>query len=137
MNPNRASPDPRRGTERILDTAEGVLIALRRYDLTHAFIDLAETAQQYGLTPMRLADALVALAQSRHTEDCDQRAVDIARLRWGSLLDRNRHSPIAPLVNRLHPGHERVPWRKEPNLLDDRGFPDQRTADGEPPEVLD
>src|SRR5579875_2293558 len=111
MNSNRASPDPRRGTERILDTAEGVLVALRRYGLTHAFIDLAQTAEHYGLTPMRLADALVALAQNHHAEDCDQHALGIARLRWGALLDQNRPGPSAPLVNRLRRGYDHAVWR--------------------------
>jgi hypothetical protein len=85
----RVAPDGRRSSDRILDTAEGVLIALRRYNINQAFFELAQTAKRHGLATVSLADALVALAQRQSTNDCDQHAVEIARATWGPLLDCN------------------------------------------------
>ena len=39
------SPDPRRAGARILDTAEGVLIALRGCSLNQAFVEIVQTAK--------------------------------------------------------------------------------------------
>jgi hypothetical protein len=86
---NHASPEPRRSADRILDTAEGVLVALRRYHINQAFFELAQTAKRHGITTVNLADALVALAQRQPTGDCDARAVEVARETWAFLLDRN------------------------------------------------
>jgi hypothetical protein len=55
------APDRRRSADRILDTAEGVLITLRRYHLNQAFFELAQTARRHAIPPVSLADALVAL----------------------------------------------------------------------------
>jgi hypothetical protein len=94
------SRHPRRSADRALDTAEGVLIALRRCSLDKAFFDLAHTAKRHGLAPVTLADALIAVAQNRYTEDCDQHAVQVARETWGALLERNvPTSPGLPSVN--------------------------------------
>ncbi|MEB3981832.1 hypothetical protein OQ968_11205 [Mycobacterium sp. 663a-19] len=79
----------RRSAERILDSAEGVLIALRRYGFNDAFFELAHTAKRHGVGLVSLADALVAMAQNQRTDDCDPRAVRIARQRWGAMLERN------------------------------------------------
>jgi len=86
---NHASPERRRSADRILDTAEGVLITLRRYSPNHAFLEFAQTAKRYGLAAVSLADALVALAQRQSTDDCDPRAVEVARETWGHLLDHH------------------------------------------------
>jgi hypothetical protein len=87
----RAAPDRRRSADRILDTAEGVLITLRRCHLNHAFFELAQMARRHAISPVSLADALVALAQRQPTGDCEPRAVQIAQATWGPLLDRNAH----------------------------------------------
>lgn len=84
---HRTSPSRRRSADRLLDTAEGILVALRRYHINQAFFELAQTAKRHGVTVVSLADALVALAQRQSTHDCDQRAVDVARLTWGAFLD--------------------------------------------------
>ncbi|KUI02465.1 hypothetical protein [Mycobacterium sp. IS-3022] len=87
MTEYQVSQDRRRSADRILDTAEGVLIALRRYHLNQAFFELAQTAKRNGVKAVSLADALVALAQRQPTVDCEPRAVDVARETWGHLLD--------------------------------------------------
>jgi hypothetical protein len=91
VSQHRAAPDGRRSADRILDTAEGVLITLRRYHINHAFFELAQTAKRHGITAVSLADALVALAQRQSTGDCETRAVEVARETWGALLDHNNH----------------------------------------------
>jgi ANTAR domain-containing protein len=109
MSRNRAQ-DPRRADARLLDTAEGVIIALRRCSMAKAFIELARTAQRHNLSALSLADALVALAEDGPTGDLDPAAVRVARTTWGSLLDapshrRNNHGvPSDSMVrSRLHP----------------------------------
>jgi AmiR/NasT family two-component response regulator len=57
------SQDPRRAGARILDTAEGVLIALRGCSLNQAFVEIVQTAKAHNVSTLSLADALVALAQ--------------------------------------------------------------------------
>jgi hypothetical protein len=91
----RPAPDRRRSADRILDTAEGVLITLRRYHLNQAFFELAQTARRHAIPPVSLADALVALAQRQPTHDCEPRAVQIVQATWGPLLDRNAHNHAA------------------------------------------
>jgi hypothetical protein len=61
VNAHRA--DPRRSGARILDTAQGVLIGLRRCTLSEAFIEIVRSAQSGGLGTMGVAEALVALAE--------------------------------------------------------------------------
>lgn len=94
--------DLRRSADRILDTAEGVLIALRRYSLTQAFFDLAHTAARHGVTPVALADALVAIAQYHPTGDCDQRAVQAVHDSWGPLWQHNTRQPSTPPIDGEH-----------------------------------
>lgn len=86
MTARRPAP-PRRSGDRILDTAEGVLIGLRRCTLNQAFFELAQTAKQYGVSPVSLADALVTIAQQQRADECDQKALHIARERWGALFN--------------------------------------------------
>lgn len=85
--------DPRRAGARILDTAEGVLIALRGYRLNDAFIDLMRTAKRHNVNPVSLADALVAISQNQPTHDLDRTAVATAHNAWGSLLEPVRRRP--------------------------------------------
>ncbi|GAA2790793.1 ANTAR domain-containing protein [Mycolicibacterium pallens] len=88
-------PDPRRSADRMLDTAEGVLVALRRYRLNDAFRDLMTTARRHNVNPLTLADALVALAENHGVNALDTDVVAIARHTWGPLLDqpRNHQTP--------------------------------------------
>src|ERR1700747_751456 len=92
MNMLDRSPDPRRAGARILDTAEGVLIALRGCSLNQAFVEIVQTAKAHNVSTLSLADALVALTQNHGSQDGDDAAFLAARATWGHLLDRNRPS---------------------------------------------
>lgn len=78
--------DARRTGARILDTAEGVLAALRHYRVDKAFVELMQTAKQHGVNPIGLADALVAVAEGQLAKDIDGFAATVARATWGHLL---------------------------------------------------
>ena len=84
------SPDLRRAGARILDTAEGVLLALRGCTLNQAFVEIVRTAKSHNVSTLSLADALVALAQTSSSHDIDDPAFVAARATWGDLLDRIR-----------------------------------------------
>jgi hypothetical protein len=84
------SQDPRRAGARILDTAEGVLIALRGCTLHRAFAEIVQTAKTHNVCTLSLADALVALAQNQASQHGDDAAFVAARAAWGHLLDRSR-----------------------------------------------
>ena len=82
--------DARRAGARILDTAEGVLAALRRCRVDKAFVELMQTAKQYGVNPIGLADALVAIAEGQFGPFGDGRdgmADRVAQATWGHLLN--------------------------------------------------
>jgi hypothetical protein len=89
------SQDPRRAGARILDTAEGVLIALRGCSLNQAFIEIVQTAKAHNVSTLSLADALVAIAQTPTSRDVDDAAFVAARATWGHFFDRNPPSPTA------------------------------------------
>jgi hypothetical protein len=81
--------DPRRAGARVLDTAEGVLIALRGCSLNEAFVEIVQTAKAHNVSTLSVADALVALAQDHGvSHDGDGAASVAARAAWGQLLDR-------------------------------------------------
>ena len=80
------SQDPRRAGARILDTAEGVLIALRGCSLNRAFVEIVQTAKAHNVSTLSLADALVALAQDQGSQDGQDAAFDAARTTWGHLF---------------------------------------------------
>lgn len=80
----------------MLDTAEGVLVTLRRYRLNDAFRDLMTTARNHNINPLALADALVAIAENRGLNAMDTTAVAIAHQTWGPLLDRHNSHPTTP-----------------------------------------
>jgi hypothetical protein len=86
------SQDPRRAGARILDTAEGVLIALRGCSFKQAFVEIVQTAKAHDVSTLSLADALVALAQNQRPQDAQDAAFVAARAAWGHLLDRARPS---------------------------------------------
>jgi len=81
------SQEPRRAGASILDTAEGVMIALRGCSLNQAFIEIVQTAKAHNVSTFSLADALVAIAQTRRSCDVDDAASVAARAAWGPLLD--------------------------------------------------
>jgi hypothetical protein len=87
------SQDPRRAGARILDTAEGVLIALQGCSLNKAFVEIVQTAKAHNVSTLSLADALVALAQNQASPDADDGALVAARAAWGHLLERVRPRP--------------------------------------------
>lgn len=89
----------RRVGARILDTAEGVLVALRRYRVDQAFVELMHTAKRHDINPVSLADALVAIAEDRLCQDIDDAAAAVALTTWGDLFGvRGRDgSPAEPL----------------------------------------
>jgi ANTAR domain-containing protein len=97
MDIANGSPDPRRAGARILDTAEGVLIALRGCTLNQAFVEIVRTAKSHNVSTLSLADALVAIAQSPSCHDIDDAAFVAARATWGDLLDRIRpNTAVSP-----------------------------------------
>ncbi|HEU0191214.1 MAG TPA: hypothetical protein VFR17_08085 [Mycobacterium sp.] len=83
----RRPRDARRAGARILDTAEGVLAVLRRCRVDRAFVELMQTADRHGINPIRLADALVAIAENHLPDDVDAAATAVAHANWGHLLD--------------------------------------------------
>jgi ANTAR domain len=102
MDLSGRSPDPRRAGARILDTAEGVLIALRGCSLNQAFVEIVQTAKSHNVSTLSLADALVAIAQTQAYQDIDDAAFAAARATWGHLLDRTGQGPaVRPSPPRL------------------------------------
>lgn len=85
--------DPRRASARILDTAQGVLVALHRCILDEAFTDIMHTAKSHNISPFSLADALVGIAQDQPAQDPDDAAVATARQVWGHLLGAHNYNP--------------------------------------------
>ena len=90
MDVSGRSQDPRRAGARILDTAEGVLIAVRGCSPNQAFVEIVQTAKTRNVSTLSLADALVVLAQTQASQDGDDAAFVAARAAWGHLFDRSR-----------------------------------------------
>jgi hypothetical protein len=80
---------PRRAGARILDTAEGVLIALRGCSLNQEFVEIVQTAKAHNVSTLSVADALVAIAQTQTYPDVDDAAFVAAHAAWGHRFDRN------------------------------------------------
>ena len=89
MNISNRLPDPRRAGARILDTAEGVLIALRGCTLNQAFVEIVQTAKRHNVSTLSVADALVAIAQTQASQNVDDAdaAFVAARATWGHFFD--------------------------------------------------
>ncbi|ETW25174.1 ANTAR domain-containing protein [Mycobacterium gastri] len=81
----------RRGGQRRLGAAEGVLVALRHCSLDEAFTDIVQTAKQHNVAPMELAHALVAIAENDVTYDVDDAVAAAVSRAWGDLLARPGH----------------------------------------------
>jgi len=69
---------------RALDRAEGILVGLRRCRVESAFDEIIGVSQQHVLPVLRVARALVELAEGRAPSDLD--AAEVARRHWGDLL---------------------------------------------------
>ncbi|OBI74342.1 ANTAR domain-containing protein [Mycobacterium sp. E740] len=68
-----------------LDTAEGVLIALRHYSVDEAFREIIRAAKQHQVPLFTLADALVSAA-SGNAEGPHTAARTAVLAEWGPLL---------------------------------------------------
>ena len=55
-------------------------------------MEIAQTALRQNVTPVSLADALVAIAMEQPTDDLDQNAVRVAYQSWGASLDARTHN---------------------------------------------
>lgn len=73
------------GATESLRRAEGVIVGLRRCSLEAASGELAQVSRRYRLDALRIARALVGLAQQVDAE-VDSNATAIARFEWGALL---------------------------------------------------
>ena len=102
MNISNRLPDPRRAGARILDTAEGVLIALRGCTLNQAFVEIVQTAKRHNVSTLSLADALVAIAQTKAFQNVDDAdaAFVAARATWGHFFDQTPPRRPAQLPSR-------------------------------------
>ncbi|RYF58239.1 MAG: ANTAR domain-containing protein [Comamonadaceae bacterium] len=69
---------------RALDTAEGVLIGIRRIGTANAFDELVTAARRHGVSVFTLAEALVALAGENELPE--PTAARAARAEWGALF---------------------------------------------------
>ncbi len=83
-----------RNPARMLDTAEGVLIALRRYTPAEAFAEILEISRIHGVPTLGLARALVDLAGDRIGDDPDGTA-SVAQIAWGHLFVRPASLPAS------------------------------------------
>jgi hypothetical protein len=73
----------------IWQQAEGVLVALTRCTLDVAAGELARASHRHHLDGVRVAHALVRLAQDIEPE-ADSNATAVARYEWGALLPFRR-----------------------------------------------
>jgi hypothetical protein len=72
---------------RILDTAKGILIGLRRCPSEAAFHELLSAAQRHRMPVFAMAWALVHLADGgRHSVHTSADAQSAARYEWGQLF---------------------------------------------------
>lgn len=92
----RRPRDSRRTGARILDTAEGILVTLRRYRVDQAFVELMHTAKQHGVNPVNLADALVAIAEDQLSQPLDDAAAAVALATWGNLFAVSERDSTTP-----------------------------------------
>ena len=89
--PSQISPDPQGG--RILDTALGILMGLRRCGSDAAFHELHIAAQRYRVPIAAMAWGLVDLTCGRGRRADVDAAQTAARLEWGRLLAQPVVSP--------------------------------------------
>jgi hypothetical protein len=82
--PPQISPDPQSG--RILDTARGILIGLRRCHPEAAFQELLVTAQRHRVPVVAMAWALVGLTCGDKSSENFDAVQSVANHEWGQLL---------------------------------------------------
>jgi hypothetical protein len=71
----------------VLDTAEGILIALRRFSPDAAFHELLSAAERHRLPLFTIASALVDLAsREEQSAELPLPAQSVAEGEWGELL---------------------------------------------------
>jgi AmiR/NasT family two-component response regulator len=87
MDLRAAIEDPAKADARMLDRAEGVLIALRGCTMDAAFQEIVSAAKRHRVPTLSISAALVALAQDSPRDDDSTAA---ARYEWGSLLEEVR-----------------------------------------------
>lgn len=117
MHISDRSPDPRRAGARVLDTAEGVLIALCGCTLNQAFVEIVQTAKRHNVSTLSLADALAAIAQTRafQTVDDADAALVAARATWATSSRGhrdNRTTRTRPYPRRRTRGHVQRQYRR-------------------------
>ncbi|WP_169587199.1 ANTAR domain-containing protein [Antrihabitans stalactiti] len=101
MDTHHPVADRRHADARMLDTAEGVLVALRRCSIDEAFIELVHVAKRHHVPTLAVARALVEHAENGidSSPDTDSETdgtgpADIARHEWGHLFPGPlRHEP--------------------------------------------
>ena len=81
-----AIEDSIRTDARMLDRAEGVLVALRRCTIDAAFDEIVGASKRHRVPTLRIARALVALAENSAL-DGDSEATAAAGREWGSLFE--------------------------------------------------
>jgi hypothetical protein len=69
---------------RMLDRAVGVLVGLRRCTIDAAFEEIVAASQRHNVPALRVAEALVELAEGKDPHDADAAAV--ARTEWSGML---------------------------------------------------
>jgi AmiR/NasT family two-component response regulator len=87
MDLKAAIEDPARADARVLDRAEGVLIAVRRCTTDAAFGEIVRASKRHRVPTLGIAAALVALAQDSQLQGG---AAAAARYEWGSLFEEVR-----------------------------------------------
>jgi hypothetical protein len=76
---------------RVLDTAEGILVGLRRYHTDAAFSELLDVSRRHAVPVFALASALIELASGRkRPADTALPAWSSAQREWGGLLSESR-----------------------------------------------
>jgi len=77
---------------RVLDTAEGILIGLRRYRRDAAFSELLDVSRRNAVPVFALASALIELADgTERPADTALPAWSSAQREWGRLLAESRN----------------------------------------------
>lgn len=85
VHQNIAQRGRRLDGQRVLCAAEGILVGLRRCGVDDAFREILCAARQYNVAPLRLAAALLAVAQN-DVSSVDGDALDAALRTWGPLF---------------------------------------------------
>ncbi|WP_448460127.1 ANTAR domain-containing protein [Mycolicibacterium sp. XJ870] len=79
------SPEDQRAGARTLDTAKGIVVALRRCSTSEAFALIVQKAHRHRVGPICLAEALVTIAQDAPTQHLDGSSVTAAHALWMEL----------------------------------------------------